>query len=276
VGRDRLVESCSVPTRKGRLQLLVGILAGGLGTRLSEHTDVRPKPMVEVGGRPLLWHIMKSYATAGFAEFAVALGYRGEIIKDYFLHYHNRARDLTVDLGTGAVGVGGETPEEWLVHLLDTGHDAMTGDRVRQLLEYGKGQSMMLTYGDAVSSVNLQELLAFHKGHGKLATVTAVRPPARFGELEMNDDLVTSFQEKPQAGEGWINGGFFVCEAAVLDYIGPAPSIFEREPLEGLARDNQLVAFKHPGFWQCMDTLRDLRVLEELWDGRRAPWQTWR
>ena len=255
--------------------MLVGILAGGFGTRLSEYTDVRPKPMVEVGGRPLLWHIMKGYEAAGFVEFAIALGYRGDVIKDYFLHYHNRARDLTVELGSGRIVVGEGDPEDWVVHLLDTGQDAMTGDRVRQLLEYGDGRPMMLTYGDAVASVDLSELLAFHRAHGKLATVTAVRPPARFGELLMDGDHVTSFQEKPQAGEGWINGGFFVLEPKVLDYIGSSPSIFEREPLESLASDGQLVAFRHPGFWQCMDTQRDLRTLEDLWGTDHAPWRKW-
>lgn len=228
--------------------------------------------MVEVGGRPLLWHIMKCYADAGFDEFVIALGYRGDVVKDYFLHYHNRARDLTVQLGSGRIEVGGTAPEEWTVHLLDTGHDAMTGDRVRQLMEYANGQPVMLTYGDAVCSVDLNALLEFHRSHGKLATVTAVRPPARFGELVLSADNVTSFNEKPQAGEGWINGGFFVLEPGALEYITPPPSIFERQPLERLAAEGQLLAFRHPGFWQCMDTLRDLRVLEELWSDGDAPW----
>lgn len=256
--------------------MLVGILAGGFGTRLAEQTEVRPKPMVEVGGRPLLWHIMKIYANAGFAEFAIALGYRGEVIKDYFLHYHNRARDLTVDLGSGRVAPGSGTPEDWTVHLVDTGNESMTGDRVRQLLEFAGTRTVLLTYGDAVASVDIPQLLAFHRAHGRLATVTAVRPPARFGELEIaDDDRVAHFTEKPQAGEGWINGGFFVLEPSVADYIQSPGSIFERAPLEGLATDHQLAAYRHPGFWQCMDTLRDLRVLEELWSSGEAPWRVW-
>lgn len=232
--------------------------------------------MVEVGGRPLLWHIMKLYAHANFSEFAIALGYRGDVIKDYFLSYHHRARDLSVSLGSGQVAPGSGTPEDWTVHLLDTGNDSMTGDRVRQLLEFADGRTVLLTYGDAVASVDVTQLLEFHRGHGRLATVTAVRPPARFGELEItDDDRVVHFTEKPQAGEGWINGGFFVLEPGVLDYIESSGSIFERTPLEGLARDNQLAAYRHPGFWQCMDTLRDLRTLEDLWSTGEAPWLVW-
>ncbi len=255
--------------------MLVGILAGGLGTRLSEHTDMRPKPMVEVGGRPLLWHIMKSYEEQGHTEFAVALGYRGDIIKDYFLHYHNRARNLTINVGSGDVNADGDDCEEWTVHLIDTGLESLTGDRVRQLLEFANDRPLMLTYGDAVASIDLGQLLDFHRAKGCLATVTAVRPPARFGELEITGDQVTSFKEKPQAGEGWINGGFFVLEPGVRDYIDPYRSVFERTPLERLAADGQLAAFRHPGFWQCMDTLRDLRVLEDLWSAGDPPWRTW-
>jgi glucose-1-phosphate cytidylyltransferase len=252
----------------------VGILAGGLGTRLAEYTDERPKPMVEVGGRPLLWHIMKTYAAHGFEEFAIALGYRGHVISDYFMQYHNhRARSITIDLGTDQRFVRNGTTENWVVHLVDTGEASMTGGRVRRLAEFA-GDTFMLTYGDAVANVDLTALLEFHRAHGKLATVTAVRPPARFGALELDGDRVEGFAEKPQVGEGWINGGYFVLEPEVADYIAGDSTVFELEPLERLTREGQLMAFKHDGFWQCMDTIRERRQLEELWTNG-APWRVW-
>lgn len=254
----------------------VAILAGGLGTRLQEETTVRPKPMVEVGGHPVLWHIMKLYSNSGFRDFVVALGYKGELIKDYFLNYRARTSNLTVSLADGSVTVGNGSSEDWTVELLDTGHDSMTGGRVRRILEHVGPQTLMLTYGDGVANVDLPRLLAFHRAQGRLATVTAVRPPARFGGITLDGDTVVRFEEKPQVGEGWINGGFFVLEPGVADYIAGDQTVFEREPLERLARDRQLAAFRHDGFWQCMDTMRDVRLLESLWATDKAPWRVWR
>jgi len=254
----------------------VAILAGGLGTRLQEETTVRPKPMVEVGGHPVLWHIMKLYSNSGFRDFVVALGYKGELIKDYFLNYRARTSNLTVSLADGSVTVGNGSSEDWTVELLDTGHDSMTGGRVRRILEHAGPQTLMLTYGDGVANVDLPRLLAFHRAQGRLATVTAVRPPARFGGITLDGDTVVRFEEKPQVGEGWINGGFFVLEPGVADYIAGDQTVFEREPLERLARDRQLAAFRHDGFWQCMDTMRDVRLLESLWATDKAPWRVWR
>jgi glucose-1-phosphate cytidylyltransferase len=250
------------------------ILAGGLGTRLSEETDVRPKPMVEIGGRPILWHIMKGYAHHGFKEFIVALGYKGEAIKEYFLNYPLINSDLTVSLGSGEVTRRRPADEDWVVHLQDTGVETMTGGRVKRLAPF-LNETFMLTYGDGVANVDIRALVAFHRAHGKLATLTAVRPPARFGALETDGDQVTRFLEKPQTGEGWINGGFFVLEPGVLDYIEGDPTHLEREPLETLARDGQLMAYRHGDFWQSMDTLRDVRLLNGLWKDGRAPWRVW-
>lgn len=251
----------------------VVILCGGLGTRLSEETQVKPKPMVEIGGRPILWHIMKIYERHGFNDFVLALGYKGEVIKDYFLNYHARLSDLTVHLQNGRIDYSNPTAEDWRVLLVDTGPKTMTGGRLLRLKPHlHTGGTFMLTYGDGVSDVNLTKLLAFHRAHGKLATVTAVRPPVRFGELSMEGDRVMHFQEKPQAGEGWINGGFFMFEPAVLDFIADDATMLERAPLEQLAQQGELMAFKHPGYWQCMDTLRDKTMLEELWAEDRAPW----
>jgi glucose-1-phosphate cytidylyltransferase len=255
--------------------MLTGILAGGLGTRLSEETEVKPKPMVEIGGRPILWHIMKGYAAAGISEFILALGYKGESIKDYFAHYNRRASSMTVDLRTGQVDLHAPPAEDWKVHLLDTGADTQTGGRILRMFDYAKGAPLMVTYGDGVSSLDIRELLAFHRTHGRLATVTAVRPPARFGGLRIEGDRVVEFEEKPQIGEGWINGGFFVLNPEVARYIKGDHTIFEREPLEALAQDGELIAHRYDGFWQSMDTLRDKRLLEALWEQGKAPWKTW-
>lgn len=251
------------------------ILAGGLGTRLQEETTLRPKPMVEVGGLPLLWHIMKTYSFHGINEFIVALGYKGDVVKDYFLSYRNRASNLVVRLATGDVTVSGGGPEDWTVHLLETGLATQTGGRVRRVLEYAKGETVLLTYGDGVADVDVSALLSFHRQQNCLATVTAVRPPARFGGLTIDGDHAIAFDEKPQIGEGWINGGFFVLEPGVVDRIGDDDTVFEREPLERLASEHQLAAYRHRGFWQCMDTLRDVRLLQTLWESGTAPWKVW-
>jgi glucose-1-phosphate cytidylyltransferase len=251
------------------------ILAGGFGTRLSEETTPKPKPMIEIGGMPVLWHIMKGYAAHGFNEFVVALGYKGEVIKDYFVNYHYRSRSMSVCLKSGDIALHGGESEDWIVHLLDTGLHTQTGGRVRQVARFVGNGTFMLTYGDGVCNVNFQDLLRFHRSHGKLATVTAVRPPARFGGIAFNGDLVAHFTEKPQIGEGWINGGFFVLEPGVVDYIDHDGMVWEREPMERLAADGQLVAYRHDGFWQCMDTLRDVRLLEGLWQEAQAPWKVW-
>jgi glucose-1-phosphate cytidylyltransferase len=253
----------------------VVILAGGLGTRLQEETTVKPKPMVEIGGQPVLWHIMKIYAGYGFNEFVAALGYKSDVIKDYFLNYRSRTSNLTVRLSSGEVSVHDGAYEDWTVHLLDTGLETMTGGRVKRAARFIGNETFMLTYGDGVADVNVEKLLAFHRSHGRLATVTAVRPPARFGGIGFEGNLVTHFEEKPQIGEGWINGGFFVLEPAVVNYIAGDETIFEREPLERLAAEEQLVAYRHDGFWQCMDTLRDVRLLENLWQENHAPWKIW-
>jgi glucose-1-phosphate cytidylyltransferase len=254
----------------------IAVLCGGFGTRLREETEIRPKPMVEVGGRPILWHIMRGYAAQGFTEFVLALGYKSEVIKRYFLDYYHLQSHLTVSLGSGAVLAHDGQREDWTVHLVDTGQATQTGGRVKRLSSWLRDGTFMLTYGDGVSDVNLTELLALHRRHGRLATVTAVRPPARFGGLRFDGDLVSEFTEKPQVGEGWINGGFFVMEPGVLDYIQGDETYLEREPLERLAKDGQLAAFRHDGFWQCMDTLRDLKLLESLWESGQAPWKVWR
>ena len=249
------------------------LLCGGLGTRLSEETQLKPKPMVEIGGKPILWHIMKIYEQCGYSDFFLALGYKGEVIKDYFLHYHARQSNLSVQLKSGKVDYSDPTAEDWNVSLIDTGALTMTGGRLLRLKPFLENDgTFMLTYGDGVSNVDVNALVKFHKAHGKLATVTAVRPPVRFGELIIEDDKVSHFQEKPQAGEGWINGGFFVFEPGVFDFIKDDTTFLEREPLEKLAQMGELMAYKHSGFWQCMDTVRDRDSLQDSWQSGKAPW----
>jgi glucose-1-phosphate cytidylyltransferase len=253
-----------------------GILCGGFGVRLSEETVNLPKPLVEVGDNPILWHIMRIYAHFGFDDFVLALGYKGEMIKRYFMDYYPLSGDLTVSLGSGEAQIERRPAIDWRVQMLDTGGESMTGGRVRRMGEALAGEgTFMLTYGDGVADVDIEKLLAFHRAHGKLATVTAVRPPARFGALALDGDLVAEFQEKPQVREGWINGGFFVFEPAVLDYIEGDHIELERAPLERLAGDGQLMAYRHEGFWHSMDTLRDKHVLEQLWASPDCPWRVW-
>jgi glucose-1-phosphate cytidylyltransferase len=260
----------------------VGILAGGLGSRLAEETVVRPKPMVEIGGRPILWHIMMHYSTYGFKEFVVALGYKGECIKRYMADYCALAPDLRVSLKTGSVerhgngGNGHAGSEDWVVDLIDTGQQTNTGGRIKRLAPHLGNGTFMLTWGDGVSNLNLTELLKFHRRHGRIATVTAVRPPARFGRLELDGERVAHFDEKPLSGEAWINGAFFVLEPRVFDYIDGDDTLFEREPLERLARAGELMAYRHDGFWQCMDTMRDKVRLESLWASGDSPWKVWK
>jgi glucose-1-phosphate cytidylyltransferase len=253
----------------------VVILAGGLGTRLTEETEVKPKPMVEIGGRPMLWHVMKFYAHYGFKEFLIALGYKGEVIKRYFLDYCQLSASLTVNLGSGDIRVQNRDCEDWIVHLIDTGLDTMTGGRVKRLEPWLRDETFMVTYGDGVSNVDLQVLLRFHRSQNRLATVTAVRPPARFGGLIFEGHLVKEFTEKPQIGEGWINGGFLVCEPGIFSYLDGDQTSLESAAMERLAADKQLAAHRHEGFWQCMDTLRDVRLLQNLWQSGDPPWKVW-
>lgn len=251
------------------------ILAGGFGTRLAEETSRLPKPMVEIGGKPLLWHIMKIYASHGFKEFLVACGYKGDYIKEYFHSFAIRSNDYFVNLQSGSFDVVNRNTENWSVGMIDTGLNTMTGGRVLRLRDWLKDSTFMLTYGDGLGNIDVRGLLEFHKSRGKLATVTAVHPPARFGALTMDGDLVREFTEKSQAHEGWINGGFFVCEPGVLDYISDDRTVFERDPLENLAAEGQLAAYRHDGFWQPMDTLREKQKLEALWANGDAPWAAW-
>lgn len=253
----------------------VVILAGGLGSRLAEETELKPKPMVEIGGRPILWHILKHYSHYGFNEFFIAVGYKGELIKRYFLDYHNLSGNMTLNLAGGNVETHSRKCEDWIIHLIDTGTETNTGGRVKRLEPWLKHSTFMVTYGDGVSNLNIQDLLRFHRAHGKLATVTAVRPPSRFGGLIFNGDLVAEFTEKPQIGEGWINGGFLIFEPAVFDYLSGDESSLEAHALENLALDKQLVAYRHEAFWQCMDTMRDMRLLQSLWQSGNAPWKVW-
>jgi glucose-1-phosphate cytidylyltransferase len=254
----------------------VAILAGGFGTRLAEETNLKPKPMTEVGGQPVLWHIMKIYASYGFNEFVIALGYKGEVIKDYFVNYRYHTRSLSVKLKTGDITIHqSEEQEDWTVHLLDTGMNTMTGGRVKKVAQFIGNETFLLTYGDGVANIDIPSLIRFHQQQGKLATLTAVRPPSRFGEIAFNGHLVSYFEEKPQVGVGWINGGFFVLEPGIANYVDEDSTVWEKEPLEKLAADEQLAVYKHESFWQCMDTPRDVRLLENLWSQGKAPWVNW-
>jgi glucose-1-phosphate cytidylyltransferase len=253
----------------------VVILAGGLGTRLAEETEIKPKPMVEIGGRPILWHIMKIFSHYGHNEFYIALGYKGEIIKRFFYDYHSLSGNLSINMSDGSMVARERDCEDWAVHLVETGQNSMTGGRVKRLAEHLQGGPFIVTYGDGVCNVNIDELIAFHKAQGKLATVTAVHPPARYGELLIDGNGAVGFSEKPQTHEGWINGGFIVFEPEVLETLPGDDSILEIDALERLAEKGQLAAYKHHGFWQCMDTLRDKRQLETVWDAGDPPWKVW-
>lgn len=249
------------------------LLAGGFGTRLGEVTEIKPKPMVEIGGRPILWHIMGIYAAHGYKEFVVALGYKGEVIKRYFLNHYYFTHDFSIRLDNGEVEVRDGEDEDWTVHLVETGLHTKTGGRIKRLAPWIDGETFMMTYGDGVSDVDVQALVDFHEDHDRLATVTAVRPPSRFGGISFDGDRVEEFVEKPQIGQGWINGGFFVLEPEVLDYIDGDDTSFEREPLERLADDGQLMAYRHDDFWQCMDTMRDVRLLRKMYEDGDTPWR---
>jgi len=254
----------------------VVILAGGLGSRLNEETDAKPKPMVDIGEKPILWHIMKIYSSYGFNDFIVCLGYKGYMIKEYFINYFNHMSDFTVDLSNGKVERHNSKAELWKITLVDTGLNTMTGGRIKRIKKYVKDEAFMLTYGDGVGNINLNDLLACHYSHGKLATITAVQPPGRFGAVNLiEQDKVASFLEKPVGDGAWINGGFFVLEPGIFDYIRGDETLWEQDPLESLAKDGCLYAYKHHGFWRPMDTLRDKRELEELWMSGKAPWKTW-
>ena len=253
------------------------ILAGGFGTRLSEETANRPKPMVEIGNRPILWHIMKIFEAGGVNEFVIALGYKGDAIKEYFLNFYAINNDITVDLSTGATTIHDGNQPKWKVHLIDTGAETMTGGRLRRLRPLLEDdEDFFFTYGDGVADIDIRALLGYHRTHGRLATVTTVRPPARFGNLGFEGDRVTNFFEKPEDGEGWINGGYFVLKPKAIDYIDDDATVWEKEPVEHLVRDGQLVGYRHFGFWSCMDTLKEKQMLDAQWQGGNAPWKIWR
>jgi len=250
------------------------ILAGGLGTRISEESVSRPKPMMEIGGKPILWHIMKMYSSYGINDFVICCGYKGYLIKEYFANYFLHMSDVTIDMQNNSIEVHQKKVEPWKVTLVDTGEETMTGGRLKRVAQY-LDADFCLTYGDGVGSVDIESLIKFHKGHGRLATMTAVQPPGRFGALDVDGTSIKSFLEKPQGDGGWINGGFFVLSPKVIDLIEDDSSIWERQPLEALAKDGQLEAYFHQGFWQPMDTLRDKNHLEELWSSGNAPWKAW-
>jgi len=256
----------------------VAILAGGLGTRLSEETVNKPKPMVEIGGRPILWHIMMHYSHFGFKEFLIALGYKGEYIKRWMHEYYSLNKNVTVKTNSNEVIFHDDKQSQasWIVHLVDTGQETLTGGRIKRLAPFIGNQTFMLTWCDAVADIDLQALLKFHRSHGRLATVTAVHPPPRFGHLVLEGNRVTQFKEKPQDAEGWVNGAFFVLEPRVFDYIEGDNTQWEKEPLERLATAGQLMAYRHNGFWQCMDTIHEKQLLEKLWQSGQAPWKTWK
>jgi glucose-1-phosphate cytidylyltransferase len=249
------------------------ILCGGLGSRLAEETNLRPKPMVEIGDRPILWHIMKIYEKYGCNDFVLALGYKAEYIKDYFINYHARSSDITVHLNTGVVDYSNPTAENWNISLVDTGANTLTGGRLLRLKKYlYDGGTFMLTYGDGLADIDIGRLLEFHRSHGKIATVSAVRPSARFGGMRIENGCVIDFKEKPQSGEGVINGGFFVFETGIFDYLDGDSTILEQSPIDRLVKDSELMAYQHPGFWQCMDTIREKEMLQSLWESGNAPW----
>ena len=250
------------------------ILAGGLGTRLSEETLLKPKPMVEIGGFPILWHIMKIYSYYGFNEFVIALGYKGNIIKEYFLNYSDRYSDLTIDFTNNKIIKHQKMKEDWVINLVSTGSDSLTGKRIKKSMAFVGNERVLMTYGDGLSNINLKDLIDFHISNKKLATLTAVRPSARYGELSFNENLINKFKEKPQAGEGWINGGFFVLEPEISEYINDDEP-FEGAPLEKLSSEGQLGGYKHKGFWQSMDVIRDKNLLQNLWEQNKAPWKIW-
>lgn len=254
----------------------VVLLAGGFGTRISEESHLKPKPMIEIGGRPILWHIMKIYSHYGFNDFVVCLGYKGYVIKEYFSNYFMHMSDITFDMRNNSMEVHQGFAEPWKVTLVDTGMETMTGGRLKRVAPYLNDQPFMMTYGDGVADINISELVKYHASHGQLATVTSTQPQGRFGALHLNDqNQVTAFQEKPMGDNSWINGGFFVLEPEVLDRIESDETIFEKEPLESLACSDQLYAFRHEGFWQPMDTLRDKMMLEKVWKSGKAPWAVW-
>jgi glucose-1-phosphate cytidylyltransferase len=254
------------------IEVKVVILAGGFGTRLSEYTDTIPKPMVTVGGRPIIWHIMNTYAKYGHTDFHLALGYKAELVKEYFLNYRSLNSDFTVDLSNGSIISHQNENKDWKVTLIDTGLESMTGGRVKRIQSFIGNEPFLLTYGDGLADIDIDALIKFHKSHGKMVTVSAVHPGARFGELDMNKGKVTSFKEKPQTGKGWINGGYFVLEPEVFDLIEGDSTIFEKGPLENAAEMGELMAYQHDSYWQCMDTKRDRDHLEELWQSGKAPW----
>lgn len=253
------------------------ILAGGLGTRLAEETSARPKPMIEIGGKPIIVHIMNIYATHGVREFIIAVGYKGEVVKDYFLNFHAINNDLSVDLSTGQTTIHRNNACNWKVHLVDTGQATMTGGRLKRLKPWLQDdENFLFTYGDGVSDVDVESLIKFHRANGKLATVTTVRSPERFGRISFDGNQVSSFYEKPELSEGWINGGYFVLNRKVFDYIEGDDTVWEKEPIEGLAREGQLSGYRHNGFWSCMDTLKEKHFLEDLWASGKAPWKVWK
>jgi len=252
------------------------ILAGGFGTRLSEQTEIKPKPMVEIGGKPILWHILKIYSTYGYNDFVILLGYKGYVIKEFFANYFLHQSDLTIDIKNNKIEIHDNYSENWKITLVDTGAETLTGGRIKRAGKFVDNEPFLLTYGDGVSDVDIQKLVEFHKSHGKLATMTAIQPEGRFGALDISkNNEINSFIEKPKGDNAWINGGFFVCQPEILNYINGDETIFEKEPLEKLAKEGQLQAFKHDGFWQCMDTLRDKNRLEDEWSTGKAPWKKW-
>jgi len=260
---------------KDQKQLKVVILAGGLGTRLSEETEHRPKPMVEIGGKPMLWHIMKLYSFYGMNDFIICLGYKGYMIKEYFANYFLHMSDVTFDMANNKMEVHQNSVEPWKVTLVDTGEDSMTGGRLRRIRSYLDHEDFCFTYGDGLGNIDLKALIAFHQAHKKVATVTAVQPPGRYGDLRLDQERVVRFEEKPTGDGGWINGGFFVLSEKALDYIDGDPTHWEREPLRQLSEESNLHAYQHRGFWHAMDTLRDKKYLEKLWESGQAPWKVW-